>query len=394
MQMILFLLQKMKTYYKSYKLYEWCSRWHLEINESKSNIMHFRKARKPRSNTEFKIGNIKLNYVQTYRYLGVTLDENLTFNVASQELTDAGGRAFGGIVAKFKEFKHLSFKCFTKLFDTGVEPICTYASSIWGFNKFQLGQKLQLKAIRYFLGVHKYTPILALTADFGWLEMKYKHNLNMLKFYNRLLSMNNDRLTRQAFEADLSQNTSSNWSGTVKQILHDIGREGNIENFEKIDISYATEKFKELTNREFQENVEVKPKLRSYKLFKKHVETERYVTANLSKYERSLMAKLRSGTLQLAIETGRFRNIEIENRLCILCNQNQVENEIHFLCFCPFYHDLRQKLYRELTIDPKSFENNNDLFVEVMCSEKIYCLCSFIVNAWGKRKDFIYNSDS
>ena len=209
--------------------------------------------------------------------------------------------------------------------------------------------------------------------------------------------MNNDRLTRQAFEADQNHMSSTNWSGMVTQILSDIGKERNIENFQKIDINFANEKFKELTNREFQENVEIKPKLRTYKLFKRHVETEKYVTTNLSRYERSLIAliaKFRSGTLQLAIETGGFRNIEINDRLCISCNQNQVENEIHFLCFCPFYHDLRQKLYSDLKIDPESFENNYDLFIKIMSSERIYCLSSFIVNAWGKRRDFIYNSDS
>ena len=137
--------------------------------------------------------------------------------------------------------------------------------------------------------------------------------------------MNNDRLTRQAFEADQNHMSSTNWSGMVKQILSDIGKERNIENFEKIDINFANEKLKDLTNREFQENVEIKPKLRTYKLFKRHVETEKYVTANLSRYERSLIAKFRSGTLQLAIETGRFRNIEINDRLCISCNQNQVD---------------------------------------------------------------------
>ena len=157
--------------------------------------------------------------------------------------------------------------------------------------------------------MHKYTPTLGLTADFGWLDMKYKYNLNILKFYNPLLLMNNDRLTRQALEADQNHMSSTNWSGMVKQSLRDmIGKERNIENFKKIDINFVNEKSKELTNREFQENVDTKPKLRSYKLFKKHVETEKYVTANLSKYERSLIAKFRSGTLQLAIETGRFRN--------------------------------------------------------------------------------------
>ena len=52
------------------------------------------------------------------------------------------------------------------------------------------------------------------------------------------------------------------------------------------------------------------------------------------------------------------------------------------------------QLYSDLKIDPESFENNYDLFIEIMRSERIYFLSSFIVNAWGKRRDFIYNSDS
>ena len=36
--------------------------------------------------------------------------------------------------------------------------------------------------------------------------------------------------------------------------------------------------------------------------------------ANLSRYERSLTAKVRTGMLPLAIETGRFRKIPLEDR--------------------------------------------------------------------------------
>ena len=372
------------------KLYEWCIKWHLEINESKSKIMHFRKKKKKCSKFEFNIGDLKLDYTQMYRYLGITLDENLSFNVACRELSEAGGRAFGSIVAKFKQFKHLPYKCFTKLFETGVEPICTYASGVWGFDKFQLGQKLQLRAMRYFLGVHKYTPTLAITADLAWLDMKYKHYLNILRFYNRLLTMDTDRLTRQSFEADLSENISTNWTGRVKEILCGIDMEDKLANLERIDLSLVTKKFKELADSNFQEKVAVKPKLRSYKLFKRHIETEKYVTANLSKYERSLIAKLRSGTLSLAIETGRFRNIEVENRFCLMCDQNQIENEIHFVCICPFYHELRQKLYIELNLDLESTEYEN-LFIKILSTEKIYRFSSFLVNAWEKRRDYIYN---
>ena len=111
---------------------------------------------------------MKIDYVQAYRYLGVTFDEHHSFNEACQELTDAGGRALGGIIAKFKQYKHTGFNCFTKIFETGVEPVCTYGSGTRGYDKFLLGQKIQLRASRYFLGVHKQTPTLAINGDSGW----------------------------------------------------------------------------------------------------------------------------------------------------------------------------------------------------------------------------------
>ena len=123
------------------------------INQSKSKIIHLRKHRKPQSQVSFSVGNTKIDHVQAYRYLGVTFDEHLSFNEACQELIYAGGRALGGIMVKFKQYKHIGFNCFTKLFETGVEIICTYCSGIWGYDKFLLGQKFQLRALRYFLGV-------------------------------------------------------------------------------------------------------------------------------------------------------------------------------------------------------------------------------------------------
>ena len=74
--------------------------------------------------------------------ISITLDKHLTFNEACQELYEAFGRALWGILARFKQLKHISFKYYTKLFESGVEPVCTYDTDIWGFNKYLLGQIL------------------------------------------------------------------------------------------------------------------------------------------------------------------------------------------------------------------------------------------------------------
>ena len=48
--------------------------------------------------------------------------------------------------------------------------------------------------------------------------------------------------------------------------------------------------------------------------------------------------------LKLAIVKGRHNAINLENRLCILCDSIQVcviEDEFHFLLLCPLFNELR-----------------------------------------------------
>ncbi len=52
-----------------------------------------------------------------------------------------------------------------------------------------------------------------------------------------------------------------------------------------------------------------------------------------------LLAKLKCGVLPLAIETGRFKNIDRELRFCRVCDKNIVESEYHHLLHCePLSH--------------------------------------------------------
>ena len=87
------------------KLYEWCQNWCLTINTDKSQIVHFRKKRKKRSDFSFSVGPTQLKPVDQYKYLGITLNQNLDYKICAQELTDAGSHALGSLISKFKPYK-------------------------------------------------------------------------------------------------------------------------------------------------------------------------------------------------------------------------------------------------------------------------------------------------
>ena len=69
------------------------------------------------------------------------------------------------------------------------------------------------------------------------------------------------------------------------------------------------------------ETVQNKPKLRFFALFKNTLNAEKYVKINLSSYERSVLVQIRFGILKINVETGRYTNTKLEERLCKVCDR-------------------------------------------------------------------------
>ena len=58
---------------------------------------------------------------------------------------------------------------FTHLFYSCVSPILLYANEACGSNKLKKCDQIQHRAMRFFLVVHKYAPILSLQGDMSGL---------------------------------------------------------------------------------------------------------------------------------------------------------------------------------------------------------------------------------
>ena len=70
-------------------------------------------------------------------------------------------------------------------------------------------------------------------------------------------------------------------------------------------------------------------KLTFLKSLKEVYKSEKYLKINNFGNRRAI-TKLRTSNHTLAIEAGRWTNIERENRLCKQCTENKIEDEIHF----------------------------------------------------------------
>ena len=155
----------------------------------------------------------------------------------------------------------------------------------------------------------------------------------MLRYWNRLCILDNSVVAKQIFNCTVQTGNNSNfWLNNVKHVFQSLNLLSSLSNKKEVDLKSCDVKFRKMTQENWKVNILHKPKLRTYRVLKDNVAAENYLS--LPRYQRSLIAKLRSGTLPLAIETGRYTNVPIENRTCTLCSNNLIEDEIHFMCVC------------------------------------------------------------
>ena len=66
------------------------------------------------------------------------------------------------------------------------------------------------------------------------------------------------------------------------------------------------------------------------------------------------------GILPIRIETGRYERPKLlaAERTCQICNSNTVEDEAHFLLYCPKYSALRDRLFS--LVEDMNFENREN----------------------------------
>ena len=366
---------------------QWCNKYRLMVNIDKTKIVHFRPKRSPRTNYNFQFNNSNLEIVDKYKYLGVILNEYINYTLLSETLAGAAGRALSGVISKFKQIKNIRFYTFEKLYFANVVPVLDYASGVWGYNSYTEGDKIQNRAIRYFLGVHNKAALLGLEGDIGWSNCKIRQNVNMIKLWNRLVLMNNDRLTKKIFEWD--QRLGIGWSKEIFEIFQNCGFANIFHDKSVCDVQLINKKLNENRNRIWHDLLTSKPKLRTYRKFKNEIMIEKYVFIDNRK-RRSLMTQIRLGILPLNIEMGRFRNQPVEERICQMCEYNLVEDEMHFILNCPAYEDNRTQLYNSINCNNFNEMEPEQKFIYMFKNESLK-LCKYVEKSWEVRCSKLYN---
>ncbi len=188
-----------------------------------------------RSDTVFTPENELLEYSNCYRYLGVYMDEHMDFEYSSEKFAESAGRALGSVTYKYKNYPDMGYSTYTKHFDHCVASVMGYASGIWGFRNHTKLDGIQNRGQSVFLGVRRYSIVLCLEGDTGWMKAKNRRHLNMLRYWNRLVKLHFDRLPKRIFVWEY-MNGKNNWCSELKDIFSRMDLQFLFENFKICNI--------------------------------------------------------------------------------------------------------------------------------------------------------------
>ena len=141
----------------------------------------------------------------------------------------------------------------------------------------------------------------------------------MIQQYNRILKMDDGRLTKKVYKWDRSLNdlnVVSSWTNEVKAIFYLCGLnaifDNNIPFPLKLTVDTIKSKFISDQLEYLKHECEQQTKLRTFNQFKEYGSVPAYITKPLSFFQRKHIAKLRLGVLQIRIESGRYSRPRLE----------------------------------------------------------------------------------
>lgn len=312
-------------------LHDYCHKWCLNINLTKSKVVVFRSGTRISSNLAWFYGNEQIEIVNEYKYLGI----NLTYNLSYKKHLDAKlVSAKTAINASWLSYMHnpqikLSNKM--KIFDSAAKSIMFYGSQVWGYERYEQVEKLFRFFIKKILYLPKNTPNYMLHLETR-LTTQFIQTLKLhFGYIAKVFNYPRSRLPRLLAEESVLQNTF--WVRKWRTLC--IQHEFNFNfDFESATLRTQQDNFlRVLSQKEHEKHLESARNSQLHDIYPcLRYDVLPYVTDKNSPHLISLILRARGGLLNI---NSIFYNSS--TRTCSLCNLGEAENTVHLIGRCPIF---------------------------------------------------------
>ncbi len=351
-------------------LFDYCSKWQMIINNLKTKVLVYNSGVTVMPN--FNVGGVPIEIATQYNYLGnlySTIDQS---RVIKNYVLNNCRRALFKIRKLCLPLGQVPPSLGLKLFDSLVMPLVDYASEVWFNEEIAQGLEVfQLGYLKRLLGVRPQTPTLAVYGELGRHPLKYRLEMNKLKYLHRVNNLPDTSITKIVYKKLelLSEFGADSWFTDAMNLFSEFEKSCNInldvfckKNKESVKTmlkNYETKRFTTKWINDMDAITDDK-KLRTYIKFKDELLFEDYLLLTVPKV-RIAISRFCCSSHNLAIELGRHakpKKIELAKRLCKKCNV--IEDEMHHVTACTLNSKQRESLYSEvLKYEPNFISYSN-----------------------------------
>ena len=349
------------NYFVSY-----CKIWKLNINYDKTKIVIFG-ARKTDLYC-FTMEETIIEIVKSYKYLGVLMSSNGSFVNARKAIHERANKAMHLLYKRIFNL-NLPLDLQLKLFDSTILPIITYGCEIWGYESLELFERIHNQFLRTITKCRKSTPMYMLYGELGRYPIAISIKTRVISFWARIIHGNPDKFVNVIYQKLIQVGEQKfKWTRNIKTILQEIGRNDiwiNQKEHVPTNIKQIVRKnLKDQFLQKWHNSLEGSSKGLNYKLLKHEHKFEEYLTLlPPSKY--IPLIKFRAANHFLPVETLRWQGIHISERKCMLCDEQDTADELHYLLKCKHFEQ-QCKLY----IKPYYYKRPNILKFKDLFSSK------------------------
>ncbi|XP_070182616.1 uncharacterized protein [Littorina saxatilis] len=319
----------------------YCKNWGLSVNIEKTKIGFFSRG-KIRNIPNFVLNGVPVQVVWDYVYLGVLFNYNNKFHNAMKRQCLIGNRAMFSLIRKCRKL-NLPIDVQLDLFEKCVHPILLYGCEVWGYDSLDILSRFQLRFLKMLLDVYKTTPTCMVYGELGRYPIRIEVQCQLLVYWYKLMKEMNDGANKMSclmLKLHLKlyhvQNVKLPWLSHVNTMLNKLGlsylwttQSLAVSGFKNV----VKQRLRDQFLQEWNTDVNANSLCFNYRIYKKDFCLERYLLCLPRKLQVKL-AKFRTSNHKLPIHQHRFFNVPRNERLCDMCDKNELGDEFHYLFSC------------------------------------------------------------
>ena len=303
--------------------------------------MVFKNGGKINKNEKWFYNGEIIETVDSFKYLGFLFGSSGKFRKGIDNLELRGEKALFDMTSSIVDFKNMQFKMKIDLFNSLVKSVLCYGCEVWGFSEAKKHETIHLKFLKQTLCVRKNVPSCYVYNECRIYPLYITRIIRIVNYWLKILSLDELSPVRKIYDISLELNKVENtrpasfWVQNVKNTLYKYGFGYVWENQNYINDIIFMHKFKEtLIDCFWQNNNADINDLSQNRLYRHLCTTDSidYLEQLPNNFLRIALTKLRLGSHYFMIERGRWRKLDLIDRICFDCNE--VEDEFHVIMSC------------------------------------------------------------